>query len=258
MLVDDEENILRALTRLLRRDGYRIHTAYSATEGLRVLGEQPDIGVVISDQRMPGMLGSEFLGIVKQRFPRTIRIMLSGYTELESVTQAMCEGAIYKFLTKPWDDDALRAEVKAAFTEHRAGDDPAKPGAEGVRRREGIPTGGPAGAPPNASAAEDQALARAVLAHLPVAVLGMANDGAITIANERAHQLLGVVGRLPGRRIAEVLPAEWLVLLARIDTGGQHVQRGMRLNGRRITVHCGRLGDRADGRLLVLAPEEEP
>jgi DNA-binding NtrC family response regulator len=114
LLVDDEENILRSLERLLRRDDYRILKATSGQAGLEVL-KQNAVGVIISDQRMPTMTGVEFLSKVKELYPRTVRIALSGYTELKSVTDAINKGAIYKFLTKPWDDDLLRANVREAF-----------------------------------------------------------------------------------------------------------------------------------------------
>ena len=114
ILVDDEPNILAALQRIFRREGYRILTATSGEQGLALLKEHP-VAVVISDQRMPQMTGAEFLGHVRERFPETIRIILSGYTELNSVFDAINRGAVYKFLTKPWDDALLRAQVLDAF-----------------------------------------------------------------------------------------------------------------------------------------------
>ena len=114
LIVDDEENILRALKRTLRQDGYEIHTASSAREGLDVLARIP-VGVIITDERMPEMSGTEFLSCVKSLYPGTVRIMLSGYTDLTVVTAAVNDGAIYKFLTKPWEDDALREDVRQAF-----------------------------------------------------------------------------------------------------------------------------------------------
>ena len=114
LLVDDEESILRALTRVFRRDGYTLLTATSGAAGLERLAEHK-VGVVISDQRMPEMTGVEFLNQVKERHPDTLRIVLSGYTELKSVTDAVNQGSVYKFLTKPWDDDLLRQHVEDAF-----------------------------------------------------------------------------------------------------------------------------------------------
>ena len=70
---------------------------------------------VISDQRMPDMSGTDFLNIVKQLYPDTLRIILSGYTDLEVVTDSVNRGAVFKFLTKPWDDELLRTQVRDAF-----------------------------------------------------------------------------------------------------------------------------------------------
>lgn len=114
LLVDDEEEIGAALARLLRRDGYKILRAKNAKEGLALLAEQ-EVGVVISDQRMPEMTGVEFLTQVKELYPNTIRIVLSGYADIDAVMDAINRGAIYKFFTKPWDNETLRAEVLEAF-----------------------------------------------------------------------------------------------------------------------------------------------
>lgn len=117
LLVDDEENILRSLERLLRQDGYEILMAKGGSAGLDMLRNH-QVGVIISDQRMPSMTGVEFLSQVKELYPRTVRIVLSGYTELKAVTDAINKGAIYKFLTKPWEDDLLRENIREAFRHH--------------------------------------------------------------------------------------------------------------------------------------------
>ncbi len=114
LLVDDEENILRALTRLFRRQGYQILTANSGAAGLDVLKEHP-VGVIISDQRMPEMTGIEFLHEVNQRYPNTMRIMLSGYSGLEAITESVNCGAVFKFLPKAGEDDLLSKNVQEAF-----------------------------------------------------------------------------------------------------------------------------------------------
>lgn len=117
LLVDDEPDILHSLQRLLRRNGYRILTASSAAEGLELLAMN-NVQVIVSDQRMPMMTGAEFLGRVKVLYPETIRIVLSGYTELNALTDAINRGAIYKFVTKPWDDQELREIIHDAFVTH--------------------------------------------------------------------------------------------------------------------------------------------
>ena len=114
LIVDDEPGIRAALKRTLRRDGYNIFTASSGAEGLEILALNR-VQVVISDQRMPEMTGTDFLSIVKQLYPDTLRIILSGYTDLDVVTDSVNRGAVYKFLTKPWDDVQLRELVRDAF-----------------------------------------------------------------------------------------------------------------------------------------------
>ncbi|MDP2155705.1 MAG: response regulator, partial [Sulfuricella sp.] len=109
-------------TRLLRRDGYNILKATNAAAALDLLAQNP-VGVIISDQRMPEMSGVEFLRRVKQIYPDTVRMVLSGYTDLKSVTDAINEGAVYRFLTKPWDDDLLRANIQEAFQRYELAQD---------------------------------------------------------------------------------------------------------------------------------------
>jgi diguanylate cyclase (GGDEF)-like protein/PAS domain S-box-containing protein len=114
LLVDDEPSILSALKRLLRREGYIILTAETGMEGLNLLASN-EVGVVISDARMTPTNGPDFLSKVREMYPDSVRIILSGYTDLQSITEAVNKGEIYKFMTKPWEDDKLLKVVHAAF-----------------------------------------------------------------------------------------------------------------------------------------------
>jgi EAL domain-containing protein (putative c-di-GMP-specific phosphodiesterase class I)/ActR/RegA family two-component response regulator len=114
LLVDDEENVLRALQRVFRRDGYRVLAASRVSEAFELLASN-DVQVIVSDQRMNDVSGTEFLGRVKELYPRTVRLILSGYTDLATVTEAINKGAIYRFLTKPWDEEDLRHHIREAF-----------------------------------------------------------------------------------------------------------------------------------------------
>lgn len=118
LLVDDEPGILAALKRLLRLDGYRVLTASGGQEALDLLALNR-VQVIVTDQRMPGMSGSEFLAVAKELYPDTIRLILSGYTDLQTLTDSINRGAIYKFLTKPWNDEALREQIHEAFRRYR-------------------------------------------------------------------------------------------------------------------------------------------
>ncbi|BBB70060.1 hypothetical protein UNDYM_5807 [Undibacterium sp. YM2] len=118
LIVDDEPNIGSALKRLLRGEGYHILTATSGQQGLDLLAVNP-VQVIISDQRMPGMIGTEFLRIVKELYPDTIRIILSGYSDLVPIAEGVNRGEVFKFLTKPWEDAQLKENIRDAFRRHR-------------------------------------------------------------------------------------------------------------------------------------------
>jgi signal transduction histidine kinase len=116
LFIDDEEEILKALRRQFRRD-YEVFTARSAEEGYRILLENP-VQVVISDQRMPGMNGSEFFGKVKNEFPDVIRLLLTGYADVQAVIAAINEGNIFRYVMKPWDPVELSTIVREAFSRY--------------------------------------------------------------------------------------------------------------------------------------------
>lgn len=114
LLLDDEANVLSALMRVLRRDGYKILAAHTSAEAFELLATNA-VQLVISDQRMPDMSGTEFLARVSELYPDTVRMVLSGYSDLQTVTDSVNRGALYKFLSKPWDDNSLRETVREAF-----------------------------------------------------------------------------------------------------------------------------------------------
>lgn len=115
LCVDDEKNVLRSLRRLFMDDGYEILTAGSAEEGLEILHADGSIQVVISDYRMPGMNGIDFLRGVCHNWPDTVRIVLSGYADTAAVVEAINDGEIYKFIPKPWNDTELRVAIQKAI-----------------------------------------------------------------------------------------------------------------------------------------------
>ncbi len=117
LFVDDEENVLRALERIFLEENYKIFKASSAADALEIM-EKEKIHLVVSDHRMPGMSGSQLLKEIKQRWPDTIRIMLTGYADIQSIMGAVNEGAVYKFITKPWNDEDLRLTVSLALQQY--------------------------------------------------------------------------------------------------------------------------------------------
>lgn len=114
LIVDDEVHVCAALRRSLAREGYQIDTANSATEALEVMkGKAFDL--VISDHLMPEMTGLEFLSRVHDRFPSAVRIILTGHADMQTAIDAINQGEIYRFLTKPWDDLELKVCLTLAF-----------------------------------------------------------------------------------------------------------------------------------------------
>ncbi len=116
LCVDDERNVLKALHRLfIDQENYDFFTAESGEEGLRILEEHPDVRLVISDYRMQGMNGVEFLATVCKKWPNTVRFVLSGFADTAAVVEAINLGNISKFIPKPWNDDDLKSDIAAAL-----------------------------------------------------------------------------------------------------------------------------------------------
>ncbi len=114
LLVDDEPNILNALKRLFRRTGYEIHTAESGMAGLKILEETP-VDLIISDMRMPEMNGAEFLEQAAQLRPEAMRLLLTGYSDINATIEAINKGKIYGYISKPWNETELSLTVKQAL-----------------------------------------------------------------------------------------------------------------------------------------------
>lgn len=118
LLVDDEASILSSLRRLLRPAGYKIHLAESGRAGLEILEREP-IELVVSDMRMPEMSGAQFLEQVRNRWPETTRILLTGYADVSSTVDAINRGEIYRYISKPWDDNQLVLTIREGLESGR-------------------------------------------------------------------------------------------------------------------------------------------
>lgn len=264
LLVDDEENILRSLVRLLRRDGYNILTASGGHAGLEILKEN-DVSVIVSDQRMPKMTGTEFLSKVKELYPDTVRIVLSGYTDLKTITDAINQGSIFRFLTKPWDDALLRANIEEAFQYHELQDENIRLTRElkqankelsflnqDLEKRVEEKTHEVI---LNMRAAQ---ISQEVLEDLPIAVLGIGDDGIIAVANRLAHDLLGNEGEcLVGCSSEEVFPEMLNEMLRYAVTDGITEYTSIALNEKiPVEVCWSQLGcaDHIQGTILVMRP----
>jgi len=114
LLVDDDDRVLSALKRVLRREPYEIETAPDGARALTRLASGPPIALVVSDQKMPGMAGIELLAAIRTKSPRTARILLSGWASEISPVELETAG-VFAVLPKPWDDSELKASIRGAL-----------------------------------------------------------------------------------------------------------------------------------------------
>jgi CheY-like chemotaxis protein len=200
---------------------------------------------------MPQMNGTEFLRQVRQQYPETVRILLSGYSEIGAVTAAVNEGAVWKYLSKPWDDEELREQVRLAFAEHRAMQQDRQQHERALQAHSRLQAEVSRRDTQLALGAQALASAREVLLELPVAVLGIDPVAMIVLSNAAADEVFGDGTPLIGRSLAEVLPG-----LAAAAIPGR-LQHRLALKGRDYVLHSQPLVDRdgAAGSLLCLVPD---
>ncbi|MEW6719215.1 MAG: response regulator [Thermodesulfobacteriota bacterium] len=204
LCVDDERNTLRALSRAFMDEEYEILTAPSGAEGIAVLEEMSPVQVVISDYRMPGMNGVEFLKQVRERWPDAVRMVMSGYADTCSVVDAINEGQIYKFIPKPWSDEELRMTIANALERydlHR----------ENARLRE---------VARNFEEGAAQPCVDTLVDHLPFPVVAMDEAGKVFLSNREAKDRAKRCGRDGDRyEPATFLPEEAASLVLRLKAG---------------------------------------
>ena len=114
LFVDDEKDILSSMRRLLMEDKYEILTAESGLEGLELLKKGP-VDLIVSDQKMPQMSGVEFLQKSKEYSPDSIRIVLTGYADTNAAIDSINKGDVYRYITKPWNNDEIKSTIKDAL-----------------------------------------------------------------------------------------------------------------------------------------------
>ncbi|MBT8340722.1 MAG: response regulator [Desulfatitalea sp.] len=224
LCVDDEINILNALKRLLRREPYRLLTSTSGEEALDLLAGN-NVQVVISDQRMPKMSGIDFLRKVKELYPRVIRVILTGYTEVDTITQSINEGHIYKFFLKPWNDQHLTLEIRQAIEQYQLVEDNQRLYDMTVEQNEElrrINENLEQIVSERTESLERQnrvlQLSHAILGDLPVPIIGISAEGIVVLVNNAVHDHFGdkrlfapgesitkVIGNLDDQRLAQMI-----------------------------------------------------
>ncbi len=228
LCVDDEQSILNALKRLLRKEGYQLHFANSGKEGLEVLSAH-EIQMVISDQRMPEMSGTEFLAEVKNLYPEVLRIILTGYSDIDSITQSINQGHIYKFFFKPWNDKRLKIEIRQALeqldlaeTNRQLDETIIKQNLELQEMNEKLEEKVRERTREIELQNNMLQLSHAILDDLPLSVMGIDNTGTIVLTNQMAQTMIGDQGVKLGVAVNKYFPnAVPEAVNEVIDTGKQ-------------------------------------
>jgi CheY-like chemotaxis protein len=184
LVVDDEEAILETMT-FTFEDDYEVLTSSSARDALALLEREGPVAVVISDQRMPEMTGVEFLARVFAMHPTTVRIILTGFADMDAIIRAINDGHVYAYITKPWEPDQLKQVVRRAVDHH----------ALAVENERLV--GDLRGA---------NVFLEAVMDELDTGALAVDAHGVVRAANRLAREYLGLADDVRGRVLEEALP----------------------------------------------------
>ncbi|GHT91014.1 hypothetical protein AGMMS49545_05980 [Betaproteobacteria bacterium] len=265
LLVDEETGVLNALCHLLGQGGYNILSADSGKAGLRILREQT-VDVILSEQHMSGMSGDEFLHQAKILQPDSVRMLLTGDQEIQSVARTVNKGSVYKFLTKPWNDEQLRATVAEAFV-YKGLCDHNRHLAQTL-------------AETNQKLFENNQHLQQLLEEkqyriqlgekvvkvlhevtqlVPLPLLGVDDNGMVASANEAAQKLFGAHALLLGGQISTLLSPKLLqhIMQNEGDEKDVDIPPFIAADGKLYNLRCRTLGLRsqASGKLIIFMPQ---
>lgn len=233
LCVDDEQNVLKSLERFFIDDNYEILCAASGEEGLEIMQKVAPVQIVISDYRMPGMNGVEFLKEVCSRWPDTVRIVLSGYADTSAVVSAINEGQIYKFIPKPWDENELRVAISNSIDRYF------------LYKK-------------NLQLIGELKRLKDMLDGLPAAVLCIDPDGLIVFINQKGNELFQKEGGLiPGTSNRYALPAEIQPGIDEAAKDKPEISGAVLINNRRVGFKASSLlfPDERRGTILLFERE---
>jgi diguanylate cyclase (GGDEF)-like protein/PAS domain S-box-containing protein len=260
LLVNDEPSVIAALKQLFQSDIYQVLSANSGQEGLALLAQHP-VDVILSDQRMPGMSGVQFLREAQKEYPDTLRIVLSDHTELQSVTDAINEGAIYRFLTTPWEGSTLRLLIEEALQNKALAD-------ENRQLNLKVRTTNQELASSNRQLVESMqgqqqllamgvrntTLAREALVCIPLPIFGLDGTGTVIFASDEAKQLFAHAGLLLGAVLVCILPE----LASSLMTLPEKVEQTVFLDrAQPYRMHWVHLGPPTTGTRMVIIQKNE-
>jgi FixJ family two-component response regulator len=183
LVVDDEEAILETMT-FTFQDDYEVHTSTDARKALDILDKDGPFAVVLTDQRMPGMSGVEFVAEVFRRHPATVRMILTGFSDIEAIIQAINDGHVYAYITKPWEPEQLKQLMKQAVEHHKLA-------VENERLLQDL--------------RKANVFLETVMDELGIGAIALDADGVVQAINRPVREYLGLPGEVRGRPFSELL-----------------------------------------------------
>ncbi len=259
LLVDDEPNILKSLQRLLFEDDYDLCSASSGEGGLEILREQ-EIDLIIADYRMPGMTGIEFFCEARRVRPDAVRIILSGYAEIQALTDAINEGHIYKFIFKPWNDEDLKNTIRLALEQKTLVLENRNLTLELQQKNSQLEDFNRELEIKVAKRTQELlyrnkvlSISQEILERVPVGVVGFSDMGEVVLINQSARNLFDSSIGLPLERI---LPEALAQSCHQALQAGTPISAKVELNGSYLEAHIERLSAEtsASGGMLILHP----
>lgn len=257
LCVDDEINVLRSLKRLLRNEEYQLITANSGAEGISILAEQ-EVSVILSDQRMPGMTGTEFLSIVKEKYPECVRVVLSGYADAATILDSINKGAIYRFLTKPWNDEELRITIRQCLGQYELLQENRNLTQEIKLQNAKLNRLNQQLEDLVGKSKQSLHFSQEVLAKIPIPVVGISAESIIVLANESVDQMFPTLREVHlGADIKDIFSSEIVETVTNCLSGSRQTESlPLTLENKQVQIHCKKLMDGDQLRGCVLSMEE--
>ncbi|RMF60461.1 MAG: response regulator [Calditrichaeota bacterium] len=260
MFVDDEPNILRMVRRVLRNEPWEMEFYNRAEDAWQAMQKNPP-DILVTDHRMEGMTGTQLLARVKAAFPDVLRIIFSGYTEVSTLTEAINQGNIYKFIHKPIKEEDLRLTIRRAAEnvllqrENRQLTERIQAQNEELRKlNEELEERIQQRTRDLYLRQKALEIAQTILENLPTAVLGLSLDGAVVYCNSACAEFLGVKqGELLGQNYDEALPPDFIRLIKETLEDGQQLVWHGKINDRSIFAQTSLFQKEEDAGGLVLS-----
>ncbi len=263
LCVDDEVNILNTLKRALRKEAYRLLTATNAEEALGIMSREK-IQAIICDQRMPKMDGVTLLKKVREAYPDVIRIILTGFTDVDTMKDAVNKGHIFKFLLKPWDDDDLILEIRQALKQFELLEANRQLNKKVLSQNEKLKCFNEHLEHLVSERTEEIVvrnkaleLSQAILTDLPVAIVGVDREGMIVMKNHALDSMFeGIAGFQVGSLIDDYLSKDISQYLHHVLSGqadSENKAFSCMVGGMDLMIQCAPLSGPFKGRGMVLS-----